>query len=154
MIYLIRTFGRCDNQTSLKVGFSDNLNQRLSSYKTQNPFFELITTRGGTILDETRIHTYLKFLNLKEDFLNEWFLDSDLVYQRFHDSFEKMNSVIWNNRSKIFTESDFKTESSIRYKLYEELRLVNSWNMKITSIDMIYKNQINKKIIKKYKNYE
>lgn len=124
-LYLIRTFGRSANKTALKVGYSSDLKNRIDSYKYHNPFSELIATREGSNLDEARVHTYLKSLGYKLDFLNEWFVDVDDVVQLFHKSFETMNEVIWKNRDNLFTINDFKNEN-IMNKLYEELKLIQN----------------------------
>ena len=70
MLYLIRSFGR-NNKSALKVGFTDEIKNRVSTYKYHNPFSELISTREGSLLDETRIHTYLRSLGYKLDLLDE-----------------------------------------------------------------------------------
>lgn len=61
MLYLIRSFGR-EGKSILKVGYTDDLNRRMSQYFYNNPCFELIATREGDELLEDMIQVYLKSL--------------------------------------------------------------------------------------------
>lgn len=149
MLYLIRSFGR-NNKSVLKVGFTDEIKNRVSTYKYHNPFSELISTREGSLLDETRIHTYLRSLGYKLDLLDEWFINCDNVNQLFHKSFETMNKVIWKDRNNLFRKDDFLKEN-IMNELYQELNLLQSPLKELTSIDLEWKNVINKKYISQYK---
>jgi hypothetical protein len=149
MLYLIRSFGR-NNKSALKVGFTDEIKNRVSTYKYHNPFSELISTREGSLLDETRVHTYLRSLRYKLDLLDEWFINCDKVNQLFHKSFETMNKVIWENRNNLFRKDDFLKEN-IMNELYQELNLLQSPLKELTSIDLEWKNVINKKYISQYK---
>lgn len=148
-LYLIRSFGKGSNKTALKVGFTDNLKSRLINYRSQNPFFELISTRQGSELDECRVHLYLTALNYKTNFLNEWFVDCDDILQLFHKSYEKMNEVIWRFRDKLFSLSDIES-NNIKSKVYEELRLIQSPLKKEKRIDKDWLSIQNKTIIKKF----
>lgn len=54
----------------LKIGYSKNLSERLTSYKTHNPNFKLLDTREGTFADESFLHKKLKKYLVKE--YSEW----------------------------------------------------------------------------------
>lgn len=122
MLYLVRTFGRSSKSTYLKVGFTDNLEKRLREYKTQNPFFEFIGKREGDEIYEKKIHLYLSVSGLKSNFMNEWFIDSSEVYKLFHAHKDKIDKTIWKNRNILFNPSDFKLETELKYKIYQQLR--------------------------------
>lgn len=156
MLYLIKSFGIDKTKRALKVGFSDNLKQRMSSYRIQNPFFEIISKRKGDLVDETRLHIYLTTLGYKANFLNEWFVDNYNVVQRFHDSIDTINKVIWKNRDEIFSLSDFESNNK-KAEIYNQLRLIhNSESFYKKSIDNAWtdflKLKSNKNIISRYKN--
>jgi hypothetical protein len=148
MLYLIRSFGRC-NKSALKIGFTDDVKNRINSYKYHNPLFELISTREGSLLDETRTHTYLTSFGYKLNILDEWFIDCDEVNQLFHKPFEAMNKVIWNNRDNLFTKNDLINENDVS-KLYQELLLIQSPLKKLKDIDKEWKGIISKQYIKKF----
>ena len=119
MLYLIRSFSRTGSY--LKVGFTDNLARRMNSYLIENPGRELISTRQGGRLEETKLHLYLMACGFKAEFLDEWFQDCPEVLSKFHDKIEKINRWIWNNRSSLFTAFDF-SRRSMKVEIYEELR--------------------------------
>ena len=103
MLYLIKSFGR-DGKSILKVGYTDDLNRRMSQYFYNNPCFELITTREGDELLEDMIQVYLKSLGYqyqRNGKLNEWFIDTPEIYQIFHIHRENLERVIWRYREKI-----------------------------------------------------
>lgn len=151
MLYLLRSFGRTKKQRYLKVGYTRNLNERMNSYRTNNPFFELITTREGTLEDETRMHLYLQALGLKADFLNEWFLDTPRTITEFHTRAEKIDKVIWENRDKVI---DLGNEMKLR--IYENLRMLYmrpGQKYKTLPIDTEWKKMINKKYLRKFNGF-
>lgn len=151
MLYLIRTFGRSKKQRSLKIGFSDNLKGRFSSYRNHNPFFEVISSRCGNRYEETKLHLYLTALGYKEEFLEEWFIDCPDVLSKFHESFNKINRTIWLNRDILFSRADFKDKGNeLRRKVYEELRMLH--NIKHPKqVDKDWKIESNQKILKNLK---
>lgn len=149
MLYLIRSFGRGKNKSALKIGFTNDIKNRTNSYKYHNPFSELISIREGNLLDEVRIHTYLKSLGYKLDLLDEWFVDEDSVNQLFHKPFETMNKVIWYNRDKLFTKNDLENDNDMS-KLYQELLLIQSPLKNLKNIDKEWKCIINRRYIKKF----
>ena len=79
MLYLIRLKGK--EQSLLKIGFTENINKRLNSYKTYNPLIELLSVKEGNIRDETNLHNKLS----NYVYSTEWFIECDEVYK------------VWNN---------------------------------------------------------
>jgi hypothetical protein len=151
MLYLIRTFGRSNKDRFLKVGFTDDIAKRFNTYKTQNPFFEPVSVRSGSEYDECLLHLYLYSKDLKARFLNEWFLDNDIVLKEFHASIDKIRKTVWKFREKLFTKNDFKS-NNLKTRIYEDLRLAfgNKNNCKL-GIDIEWKTIQNKLMIKKLK---
>jgi hypothetical protein len=145
MLYLIRTFGR--KKTGLKVGFTDKLEKRLKQYLIENPYFELISTRQGTREDEVRTHLYLSAQGLKENYLQEWFIDCPETLKEFHVDQNKRDRTIWNQRHKLFSPSDFAREN-IKLKIYEELRHKHNGEKLNSGIDWEWKKWANKKYLK------
>ena len=144
MLYIIRTFGRNKNKTALKVGFSDNLKERFQTYRTENPFFEIISTRCGTRIDEEKLHLYLTAKGYKQNFLNEWFLDDPKVISLFHTKISTINKTIWINRDNLFSKSDFKNK--LKMSIYEELRLTHTIKHP-KEIDLDWKLDFNRKVL-------
>lgn len=103
MLYLIKSFTR--NKPILKIGYTDNMENRMSQYFYANPGLELISTREGNELLEDMIQIYLKFLGYqyqKHGKLNEWFIDDLKVYQIFHIHQEKLENKLQKYRADIF----------------------------------------------------
>lgn len=146
MLYLIRSFGR-NNKSSLKIGFSDDYKKRLDSYRIHNPFSEVITTREGDEILETKLHLYLS--KYKEDFLNEWFKDLPEIITLFHQNIPKIDKFVWKNRQDLFSVEDFKpTGNKIKKKIFEDLRIFGG---KLQEIDIQWKTIFNKNAIKNIK---
>ena len=103
MLYLIKSFGR-NGKSILKIGYTDDLNRRMSQYFYNNPCFELIATREGDELLEDMIQVYLKSLGYqyqRNGKLNEWFIDVPEIYQIFHIHRKKLEEIIWKKRDNI-----------------------------------------------------
>lgn len=152
MLYLVRTHGR-GNKTSLKVGFTSDLSRRMSSYREQNPFFELISTRQGDERMEMYLHLYLSALGYKEEFLCEWFRDCPGVLEKFHSTFSKIQKTIWQNRDKVFSEKDILQEG-LRLSIYEDLRFLHRGDPDFRmdkEIDKMWKSYSLKKVLKRTK---
>ena len=67
MLYLIKQYGR--NTTYLKIGYTQNLEERLKAYNTHSAEFELINSMEGNQELETFAHKLLAEYNIK----CEWF---------------------------------------------------------------------------------
>ena len=121
MLYLIKSFTR--NKPILKIGYTDNMENRMNQYFYANPGLELISTREGDELLEDMIQVYLKFLGYqyqKHGKLNEWFIDDLKVYQIFHIHQEKLENKLWKHRADIFNIG-----KSTDLLVYEYLRSKN-----------------------------
>lgn len=73
MLYLVKS------GNYLKVGFSNNIENREDSYNTDNPDFEFIHTRDGDRKDESYLH---KILSSKIHH-REWMLYDDYIIYLF-----------------------------------------------------------------------
>lgn len=121
MIYLIRTFGRA-GRTALKVGYTGNRDKRLGTYRIENPFFEVISEREGDREVEKLLHLYLTALDVKENFLDEWFLDCAEVGSAFHHDLKRIERWVWRKREELFTTSDLDHPGSLKRTIYEKLK--------------------------------
>lgn len=122
MLYLIRSFGR-GGKSSLKVGYSANIEDRMFQYRVHNPHIELIAQRQGTQDEELLLQMYLESLGYKEDFLNEWFVDDPKVLEEFHAPLKsrKLEKTIWKKRQELFHPDCFREDNRKR-RIYEKLR--------------------------------
>ena len=87
MIYLILCAGFKDNnpdqfEKRLKIGYTDNLENRLKAYQVANPGFILLDTREG----DTRVESYLhkKFEKYRYKDSREWFYYNQEIVDNFH----------------------------------------------------------------------
>ena len=71
MLYLIK----CGNY--LKIGFTENLEQRTKTYETHNPDFEVLCTIDGDKNDEAYLHNLFKQYKYK----NEWFYNNEEIIE-------------------------------------------------------------------------
>ena len=67
MLYLLKS------NNSLKIGTTNNLKNRLLTYKTHNPDVELIDVCEGDFEEELEIHFLLKNYRYKKR--KEWFIE-------------------------------------------------------------------------------
>ncbi len=141
MIYLIRSYG-ARGISSLKVGYSDNIKNRLKTYLDHNPHYELIALREGGEFEEKLLHIYLHLFNLGK-FSNEWYINEDKVVQYFHHSTERIKRVVWKNREKVFGHLGMRNKQLILenslLNIYSRLR--KSFNLdakKLQKIDLNY----------------
>lgn len=148
MLYLIRTYG-IGGKSYLKVGFTDNIQNRLNQYKIHNPLLELISTREGTQDEELMVQLYLQTQDLKANFLNEWFVEDSKVCDIFHKPIQgkKFKKVLWRNRELLFTPEDFNNPR--RRKIYESLRDYFGTGNK--ELDREWKMAESREVLKKYK---
>lgn len=110
MIYLI------DNGQYLKIGFTNNIESRLKTYKTHNPNCELLMQKDGDKKDETALHKLCK--PYKYD--REWFYNQQEVI----DIFSNYTSHIWKYWEVITKMLDRFVEK-LHQRLFEE----NFWNI-------------------------
>jgi len=151
MLYLIRTFGR-GKKTALKIGYTDNIGVREGQYIVHNPFHEFLGYRNGTLEDELRLHLYFTLMGYKETFLNEWFEDDRVVFEGFHDNYNKINKILWRWREEVWTPTDFTPDSNLlKIKLYKQLK--EKFNpKKLNSLDISFVLFNGREALKKLKN--
>lgn len=138
MLYLIKSFTR--NKPILKIGYTDNMENRMNQYFYANPGLELISIREGDELLEDMIQIYLKFLGYqyqKHGKLNEWFIDDLKVYQIFHIYQEKLENKLWKHRADIFNLG-----KSVNLLVYEYLRDRNLDNYRGIEYRIIGRNKL------------
>lgn len=75
-LYVIRSFGK-NGKTIVKLGYSNNIKDRIELYKSHNPFIEVIFTyyRSDAKLLEATFHKVNKPV-----FKNEWYAECKLNY--------------------------------------------------------------------------
>lgn len=74
MLYLIKEYGK--NKTYLKIGYTQNLEERLKAYNIHSAEFELVNSMEGSQELETFAHKLLANYNIK----GEWFKEDPMVY--------------------------------------------------------------------------
>ena len=126
MIYLLRSYGISGRSNPiLKIGFTDNIQNRWNQYFYQNPRCEFVSTREGDEVLESLLHYYLRSLGLqykKNGKLSEWFIEDSRIYQIFHISRDSLERKIWKHREGIFDYSKLSSKGScLEYNLFEYL---------------------------------
>ena len=91
MIYLILSAGFKDNnpdrfEKRLKIGYTDNLENRLKAYLTTNPDFILLQTREGDISFESHLHKKFEKYRYKDS--KEWFYYNQEIIDYFQNEVE------------------------------------------------------------------
>ena len=91
MIYLILSAGFKDNnpdqfEKRLKIGYTDNLENRLKAYLTTNPDFILLQTMEGDITIESYLHKKFEKYRYKDS--KEWFYYNQEIIDHFQDEVE------------------------------------------------------------------
>ena len=81
MLYLIRS------GNYIKIGFTEDLDSRISQYETHNPNFEVIGIKDGNRADELEYHLYLNKLGLSVKNKVEWFFYNSDVIKELSKSF-------------------------------------------------------------------
>ena len=74
MLYLIKEYGK--ENTYLKIGYTQNLEERLKAYNTHSAEFELVNSMEGSQELEAFAHKLLADYNIK----GEWFKEDPMVY--------------------------------------------------------------------------
>jgi len=118
MLYLIKEYGK--NKTYLKIGYTQNLEERLKAYNTHSAEFELINSMEGGPELESFAHKLLAEYNIK----GEWFKEDPMVYYVWEltkqeykiRKQEKTIEELENNLSTLSNHVDFFK------KKYEELK--------------------------------
>lgn len=79
MLYLIKSPSNCGK--ILKIGYTNNIEKRLKSYKSDNPDSELLATREGDEDFEHKLHKY--FHRFKYTLGREWFYYNEEIVDEF-----------------------------------------------------------------------
>ena len=120
MIYLILSAGFKDNnpdqfEKRLKIGYTDNLENRLKAYLTTNPDFILLQTREGDTSLESYLHKKFEKYRYKDS--KEWFYYNQEIIDHFQDEVEDfidedilLECIKKDLRSRITSISDLKTK--------------------------------------------
>ena len=125
MLYLIKQYGK--NTTYLKIGYTQNLQERLKAYNTHNAEFELVCSMEGDQELETFAHKLLLEYNIK----GEWFKEDPMVYyvwkltKQEYDIIKQEYKIRGQEEAKKELKDSFKELSKdlLYYKeKYEELK--------------------------------
>lgn len=167
MLYLIRTYGP-GKQSILRIGFSDDIENKLSYYHFHiNPFTLAISIREGDLILEKLIHKYLYVLGLQFNKsyrrCEGWFIDDPRILQVFHLHRKTIEKLVWRNRDKIFSiESSDSSDYSLFKYLYDKYKdsfegvkyIVTDGNLRKTNakeVDIsfwkIYKREVEKDLL-------
>lgn len=125
MLYLIKEYGK--NKTYLKIGYTQNLEERLKAYNTHSAEFELVNSMEGGPELESFAHKLLAEYNIK----GEWFKEDPMVYYVWE--LTKQEYIIRDQENKINKQEktikelkdsfDKLSKDIIYYKeKYEELK--------------------------------
>ena len=91
MLYLIR------DRDYIKIGFTDNLDQRQKAYETTNCYAEVIMTKDGSRRDEKILHELCKQWHYK----NEWFNYDDEIIRIFKEYKPDVEEEVNNLKKKV-----------------------------------------------------
>lgn len=89
MLYLIKS------GSNLKIGFTSDLDSRLSQYKVHNPDIRLLNYKSGTREDEKRLHTLCK----EYKYSDEWFNKDKRILEIFQE-YKNSDTVALNKKIK------------------------------------------------------
>ena len=118
MIYLVLSAGFKDNnpdqfERRLKIGYTDNLENRLKAYLTTNPDIILLQTREGDTSLESYLHKKFEKYRYKDS--KEWFYYNQEIIDHFQDEVEDfidegilLECIKKDLRSKIASVSELK----------------------------------------------
>lgn len=91
MIYLIQGYGKVGKL--LKIGYTNDLDFRLSMFKTNTPDFEVISTREGSVKFEHKLQKYFSNLNyIQKTGGREWFIYDERIIREF-DTVQEDNLI-------------------------------------------------------------
>ena len=110
MIYLIQDayIDKNDNfHKILKIGYTSNIDSRISQYISHNFGFKLLKTREGDEELEKLLHYYFNKYLIKESHNREWFEYNDEIVNEFEKlEKEELSSKLsnFNKRKKVYEE--------------------------------------------------
>ena len=104
MLYLIKEYGK--NKTYLKIGYTQNLEERLKAYNTHSAEFELVNSMKGGPELESFAHKLLAEYNIK----GEWFKEDPMIY------------YVWELTKQEYTIRDQENKINKQEKTIKELK--------------------------------
>lgn len=109
MLYLIKS-GKYT-----KVGYTSNIEKRLSKYNTENPNYEVLGVKDGEFIDESEYHKRLNDYHIK----GEWFLLPDNVLEEITAEFCQYQCKTDTKKPKEYVPRDPSWEMpNVKYKVY------------------------------------
>lgn len=121
MIYCLTSLDT-EGNTLYKIGFTDNLKERIKHYYVHNPSCKLVKVMEGNMTDERCIHTYLHLKGLCK-YRQEWYTKDGSIDKILSEPIEEVKQYLWNNREVVFTKKSLKNNDW--YNLYKQLERKN-----------------------------
>lgn len=118
MLYLFGTRYWDTGRQVVKVGFTDDKDEREKAYILHNPGGKFLGWRPGDKRLETKLH--LRLVDWKAEFLDEWFDWDPTILQIFGESEAKIDKWLWEEKSRIF--SPWPKEGTIERSILDSLR--------------------------------
>ena len=100
MIYLIKT--NYGVMSLLKIGYTNNIENRLKDYRTHNPLVELISSREGSPELENFLHKYFSEYSYSNQ--PEWFYYNDYII----DNFLKVESGDYISKKRLMSILNYR----------------------------------------------
>lgn len=133
MVYVIGVASfKNPDQRLIKIGFSDNWENRKNRYISANPLTKfLFTVDGGTEQDEKNLHSYFKELKY-QGYGKEWFNydESIIEFFRTNDTIEKIRQIVGEPVERITDVPLFVAQ------VVQVLALFNNWKVRAKEIDL------------------
>lgn len=120
MLYLFGSGAYNGDRKIVKVGFTDDIEERKTQYLLHNPLGEFIGIREGGRELELKLH--LRLADWKVEFLDEWFYDEGPVQTIFGSTEDDIDLWIWNNRSEALLTPVWPKQGSLKYSIFDKLR--------------------------------
>jgi hypothetical protein len=124
-IYILRSFGR-DNKSIIKLGKSADINNRIKSYLSANPYIELIGT--WEVADYDKFESYIH-RTYKSIYKNEWYSE---------DLLEELINEIESNKlnGNRIIEIQYEEVKSTKPKYIDYLQLLINVELQATNIQI------------------
>ena len=145
MIYLILCAGFKDNnpdqfEKRLKIGYTDNLENRLKAYLTTNPDFILLQTRDGGLEIESYLHKKFEKYRYKDS--REWFYYNQEIVDNFQSNLEDcidedilLDFIKKDIRSKISSVEELKEK--YLNQILDEIKSLSNFSEELYDEDVI-----------------
>lgn len=121
MIYCLTSLDS-EGKTLYKIGYTDDIETRITHYKVHNPSIKLVKVKEGSKLDERCIHTCLHLKGFCK-YRQEWYEYNDTIKEIFNQSIDEVNQYLWENKKTVFSKTKLKSLSW--YNLYKKLERRN-----------------------------